>query len=437
MSPALLYFPAYLGLFAAQVLAMACNAFLDIQYGDFGIQVLLWAVAFGITLLLGWRQRGVVGDAGRRGQKWAMILGLLLTFVLFIPIWGIPRAAVLLLAAIQVAYNCVTVTRRHLHLGLLASAVMVMFAASHYRADWTMLFYLVPYVMAVVFTLVAEQINRRVQDLRRQSLSHAVVGGQWAAIVAASTAILLLGGLLYAVTPQSAGPFFGWSYGQPARLGLAGKLKDGGGAAQGSGEAGNGQLYKLASGWMEMRRAAQRVGMPAWQRSAINGLADAGEWLETTFKPTLQGLRDLMQSFKEWLEKNRDTLLKRLAVLAALMLIYGLWRLMREARVGTWLLMHLDYLRFGILALHGPGARGAHQYYAAMERVFDYHDEARPGTRNTREYLAQLGVLHSRLGRETGELTRLFEDARYGAAPPEALQIGRMRSCYRAIYRSF
>ena len=54
----LTYFPAYAGLFASLVLAAACNSFLDIQYGTFGFEMLLWAVAFGLTLRLGWRAQG-------------------------------------------------------------------------------------------------------------------------------------------------------------------------------------------------------------------------------------------------------------------------------------------------------------------------------------------------------------------------------------------
>ena len=39
-SPPLTYFSAYAGLFAALVLGMSCNAYLDIQYGSFGFEVM-------------------------------------------------------------------------------------------------------------------------------------------------------------------------------------------------------------------------------------------------------------------------------------------------------------------------------------------------------------------------------------------------------------
>ncbi len=143
-SPALTYFPVYVGLFAALTLAAICNSFLDIQYGAFRFEVLLWSLLFAFTLWIGWRQQGEVSAGGKKAQKVVLVAGLLLTLVLFIPMWRFPRAGLAMLLMLQAAQNCVTVTRRQLYLGLLVSLVAVMFAASHYRADWTMLFYLLP-----------------------------------------------------------------------------------------------------------------------------------------------------------------------------------------------------------------------------------------------------------------------------------------------------
>ena len=53
MNAPLTYLPAYLGLYASLVLAVACNAFLDIQYGIFGVEVFLWAAAYAWTLAIG------------------------------------------------------------------------------------------------------------------------------------------------------------------------------------------------------------------------------------------------------------------------------------------------------------------------------------------------------------------------------------------------
>ncbi|OYT96561.1 MAG: hypothetical protein CFE49_06620, partial [Pseudomonas sp. PGPPP3] len=128
------------------------------QYGAFRFEALLWSLLFVFTLWIGWRQQGEVSAGGKKAQKVVLVVGLLLTVVLFIPLWRFPRAGLAMLLMLQAAQNCVTVTRRQLYLGLLVSLVAVMFAASHYRADWTMLFYLLPYIVAVVFSLVCEQI---------------------------------------------------------------------------------------------------------------------------------------------------------------------------------------------------------------------------------------------------------------------------------------
>ncbi|MDO8697581.1 MAG: hypothetical protein Q7J74_10780, partial [Pseudomonas sp.] len=89
-SPVLSYFPVYVGLFAALTLAAICNAFLDIQYGAFRFEVLLWSLIFAFTLWLGWRQQGEVSAGGKKAQKLVLLLGLLLTVVVFIPMWGFP-----------------------------------------------------------------------------------------------------------------------------------------------------------------------------------------------------------------------------------------------------------------------------------------------------------------------------------------------------------
>ncbi len=202
-SPPLTYFPAYAGLFAALVLGMSCNAYLDIQYRSFGFEVLFWSILFALTLRRGWLSQGAPSPQGEKGKKTTLVIGALLSILVFIPMWGFPRAGVAILALLQAAQNCVLLRRRDLYMGLLVSLILVLFATSHYRADWTMLFYLIPYIVAVVFTLVAEQISRRAQDVRRDSLSAGSTGGQWSAILAATTIILSIGALLYAVTPQT------------------------------------------------------------------------------------------------------------------------------------------------------------------------------------------------------------------------------------------
>lgn len=447
----LTYLPVYVGLFASLALAAINNAFLDIQYGSFGMEALLWTVLFGITLAMGWRQSKRPSDAGKRAQRWTLALGVFLTLIVFIPMWGFPRAGLAILAMLQAAQNCVTVTRRQLHFGLLVSAIMVMFAATHYRADWTMLFYLVPYVSAVVFTLVAEQINRRALDLRHQSLAPAMASGQGSAIATATAAILLIGTLLYMLTPQPNWSDLSWRYGQPSTKGIPSSLGaeagagnqeldllGGSGATSPSDNQGDGQSSNTGHGWpspAEMRQTAQRPGMPAWQRQVINGIANTSERVIHTMTPIMQTLEQMWQSLKNWINKHRATIARALILLAMLALLIALWRLMREAKSGTWLRTRFDYLRFGIFAQYQDGSKGTHQLYRAMERLFMLYDSERSRQTNTHEYQTQLRRLHGHVQHETAEITRLFEDVRYGDKAVDRHAKAHMQGLYRRLYQ--
>jgi len=451
MSPPLLYIPAYLGLFIAQFLAMTCNAFLDIQFGTFGTEVLIWAIGFGVSLGVGCIQRGRITGIGKMLQTVVAFLGVLLFLVVLLRFWNFARAAVAFLAILQIAYNCVSVTRRHLHLGLLGSAAMVIFAASHHRANWSMMFYLLPYLVAVVGTLVAEQINRRADDLNKDSLGQYVIGGQSAAVAAATAVILLLTGLLYALTPQVTWQSLSWTLGQPVPAhsgapepggagghvpGSSSGLGINGGASGSQSHGENGLSAGL--GWptpADMRELANSPGMPQWQSEAIRGLADITEAAGTAMRPVLQEAQARWEKFKEWLDRHRDRIKNPRFAPPAPILLFSFRPFMRELKIGIWLRAQLDYLRLGIGGWHAPGRDGGRQYYRAMERLLALQDTQRPQAANTREYLSLLRVSHGHLKVETAEMTALFEDACYGPGPFSERELMQMRAAYREIYR--
>jgi len=457
MNPPLTYFSAYFGLFAALSLGVACNAFLDIGYGSFSTEVILWATVFAWTLHVGWKQQGSPQESGQQQQKIVLILGFVATVLVFMPLWGLPRAGLYLLAALQAAQNCVTTSRRQLHMGLLVSAVMVMFAAAHYRADWTMLFYLAPYVAAVVFTLVSEQINRRADDLRQVSLGQPTAGGQGMAIAAATLSILLLATSFYLLTPQLTWPQLFWRYGQLSNIGLLGESPGSGapgqpdtaggsggagadGTAAGQNGPGDGQSAAgnpSARGWptpAEMRAAADRPGMPQWQSTTIRQLASLSESLQQTLAPVMENLEALWNAFKEWLQKHRTAAWLSLFALFLLILLGVIALLLREVKIVTWLHTRYDYLRLGLLARHASGSAGARQYYLAMERLFVIQDTPRPPAANTREYLAAMTRYRPHLAAEISALTRLFETARYSQAAADANDLKQMRQLYRQLF---
>lgn len=452
MSPPLTYLPAYLGLFAALLLAVACNAFLDIQYGSFGTEVVLWAVALAWTVGVGWKQQGVANDGGKQQQKIVLILGFVATLLVFIPMWGFPRAGLYMLLVLQASQNCVTTSRRQLHMGLLVSAVMVMFAATHHRADWTMLFYLVPYVVAVVFTLVSEQVSRRAADLQQVRLGAGSGAGQGIAIAAATATILLLGLALYVITPQVTWLSLEWRYGQKTPLGTLGKPLEQGGSGQAGGNDGRAGNQGNGSGAgndpdgegagrdglpspAQMREAARRPGMPEWQSAVILQMASLDEAIQQALQPMLDALEEAWNKLKEWLKEHRTAVWLTLFALLLAVLLLVLYFLLREVKAATWLRTRYDFLRLGLFARHAGGRPGMAQYYRAMERLFALKDAPRAPTANTNEYLREVTHYREHLRDEATELTRLFEQARYGQTTPDAAQLARTRQLYRQIFQ--
>lgn len=474
MSPPVTYLPAYIGLFASLVLAVACNAFLDIGYGSFGVEIICWSAVFGLTLLVAWRQRGQVDERGLRWQKVGLLLSLVTTLLVFLPIWGLPRAGTYFLAALQASTNCITVNRRKFALALMTSVVMVMFAAAHFRADWTMMFYLVPYLFAVVFTLVAEQISRRARDLRQEGRGLHLAGGQGASILAATSTMIATALFLFSMTPQPTWLILKWKYGQLSNLATftaqekgadGGFLEQGGsggndpsdpgGGADGKGGPGDqdfangvpgtsvGDGYRESIGRLpalptpqEMREAARRPGMPVWQTTVIEELADFVEWSEITLKPLADTLRTLANQTAAWLDKNRKTLLRGLLAFLGASLLGAAYVLFRELPLGLWLRTHIDFLLLGLLGLHARDNRAARQYFAALERLFSFHHVRREARFNTREYLACLHRMHQSLWGQTTDMILLFEKARYSGQEISAEEIARLRRKYREIYEA-
>jgi hypothetical protein len=84
--------------------------------------------------------------------------------------------------------------------------------------------------------------------------------------------------------------------------------------------------------------------------------------------------------------------------------------------------------------MHGSDADGARTYYEAMVRLFKLQNIERDGHENTREFLTEINSFYRDLSQETGEITRHFEDARYGGRA-SAIQVARMRDLYRQVFQ--
>jgi hypothetical protein len=408
--------PVYVGLWLSLVLALACNAFLDIRYGSFAFETGVWAVLMGGSLWLAWRQQGVVSDAGQRAQTILLWAAGGVFLLLFMPIWGLPQAGVYLLAALQAASNCTAVTRRKLYQGMTVALVLVLYASAHYRANWSMLFYLIPFLMVAVFTLVADQISQHSATLAARQVSHSATGGQWQAIGSASGMILLVSLLLYLLTPQPDWGSLNWRYGQASNTAVV-NAADGNPAAPGQGGgAGSGNDTPSAQGSparagdfdpAQMRQLARQPGMPGWQAGAINALADAVERLSAPIA-------------------------RILLILLALALLAAALFLLREVRPLQWLRIRLDYL---LLWRIQPGKAGAYAVYRATERLFARYGTARAASQSVREFQAMMARFHPDSRTALACIGQTFEAARYGGITPDTAQLHQARAAYYALYR--
>ncbi len=450
----LTYGPAYVGLGLAMVMALACNAFLDIRYGSFVFECLCWAVLAGASLLVGWHYRQQPELDSRSRQIQMLIAGGLLFLLVFLPIWGLPRAGAYFLACLQ-GVTHLSLTRRNFYLSTLSSLVLVLFAASHHRADWTLLFYVIPFVFILVFTVVAEQVSRRAEWVQAASLSRQPLRGQWRAVVAAAALVLSLGTVLYALTPQESPIRLFWKYGLPGHGGKVGgntgqaSQDPGGEKGRGRGQGGENGLGEGAEGqsdgeesggasWPtpdQMREAAGRPGMPQWQKGTIFRLADASQALNQWLRSLGQSLEHIKRKIQQFLDEFRVPLLGLLLTLIALALLGVLWFFWREVRPILWLRTRLDYLRYGVFGQSLAGRKGIRLLYAATGRLFAYYGEPRPSWANSREYYQQLRWRYPHLREELATLTLAFESARYGGAEPGAEAGLAAKEAYGRLFR--
>ena len=63
------------------------------------------------------------------------------------------------------------------------------------------------------------------------------------------------------------------------------------------------------------------------------------------------------------------------------------------------------------------------------------YDSERSRQANTREYRTQLRRLHGHVQHETAEITRLFEDVRYGDKAVDRHAKAHMQGLYRRLYQ--
>ena len=424
MSASIKYIPVYLGLFASQSLALVCNAFLDVEYKIFGTEIAIWMFLFGFTLSCGYRFQGDLAERGKQMMRRFLWFSLIATVLIIMPIWGFPRAGIYILALLMVAYNCVTTTHKHLNMSLLMTLIMVMFATSHFRADWTMLFYLLPYLMMVVFTLIAAQVHQKAAFVQQVGIQYKAYRGQMFAMMAATLFIFIVGVFLYIITPQFSAQNASWKWGVPSVV------------KSGNSDSGV-KLDPYITGLI--REPALRTGMPEWQKSAIKLIEyslDAGVNAIYKVKSYVKGIVGKLKKVAiEFYKKYKVNLLYFLMMLIFLALIVALYKLAKELQLVTWARTRLDYFKLVVLNNQPINESAAIEYYEAMTRLFELKDIKRLSNKNVQEYLLEL-TIYRHLNQQTELITRLFEDSRYGNKSVNKAQFNELKSAYKQIYKN-
>ena len=159
------------------------------------------------------------------------------------------------------------------------------------------------------------------------------------------------------------------------------------------------------------------------------------EQLDKVVQPLTVKVQVMTKLVTRWLEVNRQSLILGLMMFILALLLGAAYMFVRELRLGLWLRIQMDFLRFGLLGFHAQGNAGVRQLFAAMERLFVLNHVERDARRNAREYLAVLSRTHGSLRNEASEMTELFELARYGNSSVSGSDIARMRQLYRHMYQ--
>lgn len=433
-----------IGLYWAAIFAICCNAYLDIEHGSFNLEVTCWAIWFAWPLYLAWLQREGANEWGKTWQRGGFVLALVIFIGVILPIWGPIRASVYGLALVLGVFSINCINQRRLFFCLTITAVLAITATLHYRADWSMVFFLLPYTIAVIFTLVTQQMQHRFDDAN--PYAGKLRQGQGMAILSAGVAIFALAWLLYLLTPQVSQPNLYWktNINGEMKIVTAEELKPGkgqkgqggqgkpGGTEQGAG--GEAQAPKTAAerGAMALYKAAERKGMPQWQSEAMQRLGQAMEKMgeaeqeaEAAFAAAQQAMRQALHQLANLLQHPPWWLQFLLAVLLTLLVL--LW----DREIRQWLRSYVDYFYLVYVLPHTPLARWLPRtadeaaYFAALQRLLAWHKVPVTEELTLRTYLQRAVRQHRGCKKEISRLTLLYEEALY--APPANSQARRAK----------
>lgn len=440
MNSPLTHLPTYVGVWAVLCLGIACNLMVNLRAFAFTPALVIFAVACAITLLVGWRQQGIESESGRKARKITTVCGAIATLIVLLPMFGMPLAGVYVMALLQLAENCVMVTRRHVYRALLISAGMVIFACMQYRANWTLFIYLLPYVVAVTFTLVASQISQRMQNVRVLASGAASKRAQGMAMASATATILAAGLLIYSISPQVTWPFMKQ---QVQILSGEGPLSFEQFEETSTSPLGRvlGNLAKRLpwTKWPdedEVVAVLQDAELPEWQKELIESVATAGRQAITAVSEATKSLSDALTDLRDWMKKNKALVAKILLALLIAALLLGFLVLFREGRPLLWLRTKFDYWYLVRLRRFTASRQSAQVFFCATERLMALRVLEREPDWTARQYAARIAAMSRPDTPVMSVITKEFELARYGTAAVTAESIERMCQAYAQLVRN-
>lgn len=212
------YPPVYAGLYVLLITAVSAVMTAQASAAASFAGTLFWALVYGAGLASGWKHNQDNSESLKTVTN--VIAGLVLfLFVGALFAMGFENAFLLLLIGIQAARNFTLATRRDFYYSYVISLILILYAASLSK-DALFIIYIFVYVLAGMFTLMADHIDDtlgRAQGgdrevlIRRMSLPVKGVG-----LAAAVTALALL---FYLLVPRPPSPHLqafpaggGWTY---------------------------------------------------------------------------------------------------------------------------------------------------------------------------------------------------------------------------------
>lgn len=243
--------PVFVGMWATQVAAIAAAEAIYIRGPQFVPVVGAGAVLAAIGLFFGWlRVLGRFASPRLVSVLVGIPAGLWVVLMLFTARG--PWVLLYLLVALQLARNPWVETRRDFYVGCGITVVWVIFAAGHVLAGWSMARFMVLYVAAMLFALIANHADERFfaagGGASEEVLRRGVV--PLTALVM-SLAVVGIGALVYLFVAHPASLRLGLV---DAPGGLTPRLRDEGIAVPPGGDSGGGEVAEMKAWVVQVLR---------------------------------------------------------------------------------------------------------------------------------------------------------------------------------------